>query len=101
MWSRDTRSHARRRAGVLSHVSSSSSHFLPEDKRERLEADWPGEFRAGALPLIDEEASRGLYHEWNGRPNKPVQTVVGVLLLKEMNNLTDAEALGALDSRTS
>ena len=74
-----------------------SSHFLPNDKRERLEADWPGEFRRSALPLIDEEAFREFYHEWNGRPNKPVQTVVGVLLLKEMNNLTDAEALGALD----
>ncbi len=74
-----------------------SSHFLPEDKRKRIEADWPGEFRRSALPLIDEEAFRDLYHEWNGRPNKPVQTVVGILLLKEMNNLTDAEALGALD----
>ena len=74
-----------------------TSHFLPEDKRERLEKDWPGEFRRSALPLIDEEAFRELYHDWNGRPNKPVQTVIGVLLLKEMNDLTDAEALGALD----
>ncbi len=54
-----------------------TSHFLPEDKRERLEKDWPGEFRRSALPLIDEEAFRELYHDWNGRPNKPVQTVVG------------------------
>ncbi len=74
-----------------------SSHFLPEEKRERLEADWPGQFRRSALPLIDENAFRDLYHEWNGRPNKPVETVIGVLLLKEMNDLTDAEALGALD----
>ena len=69
-----------------------SSHFLPDDKRERLEKDWPGEFRRSALPLIDEEAFRDLYHEWNGRPNKPVQTVIGVLLLKEMDDLTDAAA---------
>jgi len=74
-----------------------SSHFLPEDKRERLERDWPGQFRRSALPLIDEEAFRELYHEWNGRPNKPVQTVISVLLLKEMNDLTDAEALFSLD----
>ena len=40
-----------------------SSHFLPEDKRERLEADWPGQFRRSALPLIDEKAFRDLYHE--------------------------------------
>jgi hypothetical protein len=75
----------------------SSSHFLPDEKRERLERDWPGQFRRSALPLIDEEAFRDLYHDWNGRPNKPVQTVIGALLLKEMSDLTDAEALGALD----
>jgi hypothetical protein len=74
-----------------------TSHFLPEDKRERLEKDWPGEFRRSALPLIDEDAFRDLYHDWNGRPNKPVQTVIGVLLLKEMNDLTDAETVAALD----
>jgi len=74
-----------------------TSHFLPEDKRRRLEHDWPGRFRRSALPLIDEEAFRDLYHEWNGRPNKPVQTVVGVLLLKEMHDLTDEQALFNLD----
>ena len=46
-----------------------TSHFLPEDKRRRLEPDWPGQFRRNALPPIDEEAFRGLDHEWNGRPN--------------------------------
>ena len=74
-----------------------TSHFLPEDKRRRLERDWPGQFRRNALPLVDEKAFRDLYHEWNGRPNKPVQTIIGVLLLKEMNDLTDAEALFSLD----
>jgi hypothetical protein len=74
-----------------------TSHFLPDDKRGRLERDWPGEFRRSALPLIDEEAFRDLYHEWNGRPNKPVQTVIGALLLKEMHDLTGAETVGALD----
>ena len=74
-----------------------TSHFLPDEKRRRLERDWPGQFRRSALPLIDEEAFRDLYHEWNGRPNKPVETIIGVLLLKEMNDLTDAEALFDLD----
>jgi len=74
-----------------------ASHFLPDEKRRRLERDWPGEFRRSALPLIDEDAFRDLYHEWNGRPNKPVQTVVGALLLKEMNDLTDAETVWRVD----
>jgi len=75
----------------------STSHFLPEDKRRRLERDWPGEFRRSALPLIDEDAFRDLYHDSNGRPNKPVQTVIGVLLLKEMNDLTDADTIWRVD----
>ena len=75
----------------------STSHFLPAEKRERLERDWPGEFRRSALPLVDEDAFRDLYHDWNGRPNKPVQTVVGVLLLKEMNDLTDMETVWHVD----
>ena len=85
----------RKRGAQMSLLAT--SHFLPEDKRRRLERDWPGQFQRNALPLIDEEAFRDLYHEWNGRPNKPVQTLVGVLLLKEMKDLTDAEALDALD----
>jgi len=75
----------------------STSFVLPPEKRARLEREWPGEFRRSALRLIDEQAFRDLYHSSNGRPNKPVQTIIGVLLLKEMFDLTDAEALGALD----
>jgi len=75
----------------------SASLVLPPEKRKRLEKDWPGHFRRSALPLIDEDAFRELYHDWNGRPNKPVQTVVGVLLLKEMHDLTDAEAVWHVD----
>ena len=74
-----------------------TSHFLPEDERRRLERDRPGQFRGSALPLIDEEAPRDLCHDSNGRPNKPVQTVIGVLPLEEMNDLTDAAALFDLD----
>lgn len=74
-----------------------TSHFLPDDKRERLERDWPGRFRDRALPLIDEDAFRDLYHESNGRPNKSVQIVIGALLLKDMHDFTDDETVGALD----
>jgi hypothetical protein len=71
--------------------------LLPEEKRKRLMATWAWVFRKCALPLIDEEAFRGLYCEDNGRPNKPVQTVIGILLLKEMFDLTDECALGELE----
>ena len=74
-----------------------TSMLLPEEKLRRLEGTWAWAFRKSALPLIEEEAFRDLYCEDNGRPNKPVQTVIGVLLLKEMFDLTDEGALGALE----
>ena len=74
-----------------------TSHLVPPDKAKRLQASWAEGFRAHALPLIDEEVFAPLYCADNGRPNRPVQTVFGVLLLKEMQGLTDAEALEQLE----
>lgn len=76
----------------------SATTLLPEEKRRRLEQTWAGAFRTRALPLIDEEAFRHLYdQEGNGRPNKPVQTVIGLLVIKEMFDLTDEQVLFNLD----
>ena len=74
-----------------------SSNLVPEAKARRLRGSWAEIFRARALPLIDEEVFAPLYCDDNGRPNRPVQTVYGVLLLKEMFGLTDAEALEQLE----
>src|ERR1017187_4353678 len=73
------------------------SNLLSDEKRRRLEQDWPGQFRAHALPMIDEDQFRDLYCADNGRPNKPVRTVVGALILKEMFDLTDEQTLYRLD----
>lgn len=73
------------------------SNLLPDEKRQRLEREWPGQFRDHALALIGEEQFRDLYCADNGRPNKPVRTVVGVLVLKEMFDQTDEEALYHVD----
>ena len=73
------------------------SGLLPEEKRERLLDTWAHAFRTQALPLIDEGAFRDLFCADNGRPNKPVQTVAGTLILKEIWDLTGAEALYRLD----
>ena len=61
-------------------------------KAKRLERSWAEVFRNEALPLIDEERFAPMYCVDNGRPNRAVQTVLGVHLLKEMFNLTDDEA---------
>ena len=70
-----------------------SSGLLPHEKASRLEGTWANQFRKQVLSLIDEEAFSPLYCEDNGRPNRPVQILIGVLILKEMFNLTDQEVL--------
>ena len=74
-----------------------SRNLVPPAKQRRLQASWAETFRAHALPLIDEAQFASLYCDDNGRPNQPVATVLGVLLLKEMFALTDAEALEQLE----
>lgn len=71
--------------------------LLPEEKRRRLEKAWPETFRTRVLPLIEEERFRHLFDDDNGRPNKPVQTVIGILILKDIYDLTDEEVLFNVD----
>ena len=74
------------------------SQFLVTPKKaKRLERSWAEVFRNEALPLIDEERFAPMYCVDNGRPNRAVQTVLGVHPFKEMFNLTDDEALEQLE----
>ena len=78
------------------------SQFLVTPKKaKRLERSWAEVFRNEALPLIDEDRFAPMYCVDNGRPNRAVQTVLGVHLLKEMFNLTDDEALEQLEFNPS
>jgi len=74
-----------------------SSSLVPPEKARRLEKSWANAFGEKALPLIDEEPFAVMYCEDNGRPNTPVEIVLGVLILKEMFNLTDLETLDQLE----
>ena len=74
-----------------------SQYLVPPAKAKRLRKSWAEAFQEHALPLIHEESFAPLYCQDNGRPNQPVQMVFGMLLLKEMFNLTDAEALEQLE----
>jgi len=74
-----------------------SEFLVPPAKAKRLQKTWAEEFRSKALPLIDEERFAHMYCEDNGRPNRAVQTLLGVLILKEFGDLTDGEALEQLE----
>ncbi len=69
----------------------SLSVLLPPEKLQRLKKHhWAGPFREKALPVLlgHERIFAPLFCEDNGRPNKPVAAVLGVLILKEMFDLT-------------
>jgi Transposase DDE domain/Transposase domain (DUF772) len=74
-----------------------TEHLVSEGKRARLQKTWAHQFRDHALPLIDEEQFRRFFHLDNGRPNKSVRLVVSVLVLKEVFDLTDTQALEQLE----
>jgi len=73
--------------------------LLPAEKRARCEKTWAGPFREHALPILRsiEGEFADLFEESEGRPNRPVELVVGTLILKEMSDLTDQEALESLE----
>jgi hypothetical protein len=73
--------------------------LLPPAKRERCERGWAGAFRRHALPILRklEGEFADLFDPQMGRPNRPVELVMGVLILKEVGDLTDQEALEALE----
>jgi hypothetical protein len=73
--------------------------LLPEEKRVRCEKTWAGVFRRHALAILRrvEDEFAELFHPELGRPNRPVELVLGVLILKEIQDLTDDEALERLE----
>ena len=73
------------------------SEFLITPRKAKLmRRSWAEVFRNEALALIEEERFAPLYSPDMGRP-RAVQTVLGVLVLKEMFDLTDMEALEELE----
>lgn len=76
-----------------------STGLLPPKKRAACEKSWAGPFREKALPILvrAEPEFAEFYDEGNGRPNRSVALVLGTLILKEANDMTDEEGLAALD----
>ncbi len=82
----------------------SLSVLLSPRKIAKLEKNhWAGSFRGKALPVLlaNEQTFRPLFCEDNGRPNKPVAATLGVLILKEMFDLTDEAALDNFEFNAS
>ncbi len=74
-----------------------TSNLIPPAKAKRMKGSWAEQFRTRALRLIDEDLFAPMYSDVTGRPNRWVETVFGVHILKEMFDLTDDEALEQLE----
>jgi hypothetical protein len=64
---------------------------LTEREKRILENSWAKPFAEKIFPLIEESRFSALYCNDNGRPNTPVNIVIGSLLLKELTHETDEE----------
>ena len=76
--------------------------LMTPDKRGACEKSWAGVFRERALPILLKAETKfaELYDNRMGRPNVSIALIIGTLLLKEIRNLTDMEALECLEFDT-
>ena len=72
-------------------------NLIGSKKMERLEDSWAGEFRENILPLIDEDKFAEFYDPDQGAPNTSVRMLVGMLFIKDMDDLKDREILEHLE----
>ena len=69
---------------------------LTDRERRRLEGTWAKPFAEIVFPAIDESPYEVLYSSKDSRPNTPVNIIIGALILKELNGLTDEGIMDAL-----
>src|SRR5699024_594545 len=67
--------------------------YLNTSKRTQswLKKSWAEPFSKTIFPAINEERFQVLYHEDNGRPPTPINDVLGALIIKELQSLTDED----------
>lgn len=74
-----------------------SQFLVSPEKAARMARSWAEPFRQRVLPLIDEEAFRSAFCEDNGRPNTSIRLLVGLHLLRDWHDMTDAEVVDQLE----
>lgn len=82
------------------HVKKHKQHYIFDpfghlgDKRiDLLNKSWAGLFRQEILPELPVDALRKHYHDSEGRLTKELYSMVGLMILQQMHNLTDEEAV--------
>jgi len=67
-------------------------HLGPK-RRKLLDSSWSGLFQQVILPTLPVDILRTHYHDWNGRPTKELNSMIGLMVLQQMHDLTDDEAV--------
>ena len=72
--------------GTQMNLFSNFHSLTPRYQRDLLKG-WAGRFRILIMPNIDESPYRALYSELPGRPNTPVNWILGALILKAIKQI--------------
>jgi len=67
-------------------------HLGPR-RRKLLESSWAHLFREEILPDLPVHKLTGSYSEFHGRPTKELHAMLGLMILQQMHDLTDDEAV--------
>ncbi len=67
--------------------------FLGPRRKARIEASWAKLFREEILPVLPVHKIQKYYHAYKGAPTKELYAMLGLLLLQQMHDLTDEEAV--------
>lgn len=69
---------------------------IPKSIVENLRKSWAQDFYQNIFLSIHEDRFSVLYSEEYSRPNKPVNILISLLILKELHGLTDDQLMGSL-----
>jgi hypothetical protein len=67
--------------------------YLGPKRRNELDESWAGLFQQKILPELPVDSLRKHYHDWQGRPTKELSSMIGLMILQQMNDLTDEQAV--------
>ena len=67
--------------------------FLGPKRKELLETGWAALFRNSLLDKIPVDEIKSCFHAQLGRPSKELRTMLGILVLQQMFDLTDQETI--------
>jgi len=68
------------------------AHLGPK-RRKLLNDSWAGLFQQKILPELPVDSLRKHYHDWNGRPTKELYSMIGLMILQQMHDFTDDQAV--------